>query len=265
MNRSRLRTGRRRLAVTAAVCGAVLAAAVTGAWLLVHGSHPAAGGSGRNPRPGSASGGRAPAAHGSPLPARASTGPVLPARLTGLRWTNFYGVRLPVSPSAGPRHWRDGLAWGFADTPVGALLAAVNIGVRTNAQWGPRIFGPTIRQQVTGLGASALLAGCEAGYRHAFRSARVVWGRPLGRAYVSEVAFGWVAYAPAAATVDIVSAGPGRQGVTVRAVTRVEVVWSRGDWRVVAPPGGDWGNSAARVRSLRGYDSFRNFVPGKDS
>ena len=55
------------------------------------------------------------------------------------------------------------LAWGFADTPLGALLAAVNIGVRANAQWGPGAFGPTIRDQVvSGPAVTALLAGCEA-------------------------------------------------------------------------------------------------------
>ena len=51
-------------------------------------------------------------------------------------------------------------------------------------------------------------------------------------------------------------AGPGSQGVTIRASTRVEVVWQGGDWRVVAPPGGDWGNAAARLSSLGGYTIF---------
>jgi hypothetical protein len=194
----------------------------------------------------------------SPLPAarQSGGGQPLPTRLVGVRWMDFYGVELPVSAAAGPRHLGGGLARGFADTPTGALLAALNIGVRANAQWGPGIFGPTIRDQVTGPGASTLLAGCQASYQRAAQSAGVVSGRPLGRAFVIEEAFRWVAYSPADATVDIVSAGPGGQGVTVRAVTRIQVLWVRGDWRVIAPPGGDWGNSAAPVRSLRGYHSF---------
>ena len=73
---------------------------------------------------------------------------------------------------------------------------------------------------------------------------------------VAEEAFRWVAYTPAAAIVDLVSAGPGSQGATVRASTRMEVVWDGGDWRVVAPPGGDWGNSAAELSSLAGYTVF---------
>jgi hypothetical protein len=174
---------------------------------------------------------------------------------------NFYGVELPVSGFAGPRHIQGGLAWGFADTPAGALLAAVNIGVRANAQWGPDVFDPTIRDQVTGLGASALLTACQTSYQQALGQAGVTAGQPLGPAYVTEQAFRWVAYTPAAATVDIVSAGPGNDGTTARAVTRIEVVWQRGDWRVIAPPGGDWGNTAARVTSLTGYISFGNQPP----
>ncbi|MGH3219222.1 MAG: hypothetical protein ACRDPY_11020 [Streptosporangiaceae bacterium] len=161
-----------------------------------------------------------------------------------------------MSPAAGPRHERNGLAWGFTDTPVGALLAAVNIGVRANAQWGPGIFRPTIRAQVIGLGAAALLSACQASYEQDARAAGVPAGQPLGRGYVTEQAFRWVAYTPADATVDIVSAGPGLQGGTVRAVTRVQVLWAGGDWRVIAPPGGDWGNSAAPVTSLNDYTNF---------
>ena len=73
---------------------------------------------------------------------------------------------------------------------------------------------------------------------------------------MTEEAFRWVAWSPAAATVDLVSAAPGSQGVTVRATVRVQVTWSGGDWRVVAPPGGDWGNAAAELSSLSGYTLF---------
>ena len=55
---------------------------------------------------------------------------------------------------------------------------------------------------------------------------------------------------------DIVTAGPGSGGTTVLAATRIEVIWGGGDWRVVAPPGGDWGNSATAISSLTGYTIF---------
>ena len=176
--------------------------------------------------------------------------------LEGLRWYDFYGVELPFSAMAGPRDTRRGVAAGFAHDPLGALLASVNIGVRANAQWGPRIFTAVIRGQITGPGTAALLANCQASYDQASRSEGVTGGQPLGNADVAEEAFRWAAYTPAAAVIDLVSAGPGPQGTTVRASTRLQVVWDGGDWKVIAPPGGDWGNSAAELSSLSGYTLF---------
>jgi hypothetical protein len=81
-------------------------------------------------------------------------------------------------------------------------------------------------------------------------------GQPLGTVDVTEQAFRWVAYTPAAAILDLVSAGPGSNGATVRASVQMEAVWDAGDWKVIAPPGGDWGNSAAGLSSLAGYTVF---------
>ena len=195
----------------------------------------------------------------SPAPPAASgtSGPQLPRTdLAGLRWSGYHGIQLPSSPAAGPHHTANGLAWGFADTPLGALLAALNIAVRANAQWGPDVFVPTIGDQVTGPDAAALLASCQAGYGQASQAAHITGGQPLGNARVTEEAFRWMGWTPADATADLVSAGPDSRGVTIRASTRVEVRWQGGDWRVVAPPGGDWGNAAARLSSLAGYTIF---------
>jgi hypothetical protein len=212
--------------------------------------------------------GRPPA---SRAPAAAATAPASPAGTAGsgqgqpqvprvslasVRWSGFYGVELPVSAQAGPFDTRGGTAAGFAHTPLGALLAAVNIGVRANAQWGPRIFGAVIRGQVTGPDAAALLASCQAAYDQAAQSGQVTGGQPLGTVDVTEQAFRWITYTPAAAILDLVSAGPGSNGATVRASVQMEVVWDGGDWKVVAPPGGDWGNSAAELSSLAGYTAF---------
>ena len=241
---------RRRRPLVLVVAGAL--AAVTGAAII---AWPA-----RHVAPGTASP-SGPARRIPPsVPAASPSVPGQPPAtdLAGLGWTDFHGVELPVSRSAGPRDVRGGLASGFADSRLGALLAAVHIGVRANAQWGPGVFGPTIRDQVTGPGAAALLSACRASYEQARQATGVLPGHALGRAYVVEEAFRWVAYTPAGATVDIVSAGPGSNGGTVRAVTRIEVAWSGRDWRVIAPPGGDWGNSAAPLTSITGYIRFPN-------
>ena len=184
---------------------AAVAIIVLGAGLIAGADRPPRDRARRSPAPGR----RSPAPAGTP----GTAAPQVPhVDLAGLRWGDFHGVELPSSPAAGPRNTSGGLASGFADTPLGALLAAVNIGVRANAQWGPAIFGPTIRDQVTGADAPALLAGCQSAYDQASQAAHVTGGQPLGNAYVTEEAFRWIAYTPADATVDLVSAGPGSQG-----------------------------------------------------
>jgi hypothetical protein len=169
-------------------------------------------------------------------------------------------VQLPSSPEAGPRDTAGGLASGFADTPLGALLAAVNIAVRANGQWGPGVFGPTIAKQVTGPDAAPLLAACQADYDQAAQAAGITDGQPVGNAYVTELAFRWVGYTASDATLDLVSAGPGGDGTTVRAAVRLEVIWDGTDWQVIAPYGGDWGNAASLLDSLSGYAIF----PGQE-
>jgi len=237
-------TGARRVILPAAAVAAILLAA--GLAFALAGRPPAS---------------RAPAAAATAPASPASTAgqgqPQVPwVSLASVRWSGFYGVELPVSAQAGPYDTRGGIAAGFAHTPLGALLAAVNIGVRANAQWGPRIFGAVIRGQVTGPDAAALLAGCQAAYGQAAQSGQVAGGQPLGTVDVTEQAFRWITYTPAAAILDLVSAGPGSNGATVRASVQMEVVWAGGDWKVVAPPGGDWGNSAAELSSLAGYTAF---------
>jgi hypothetical protein len=177
---------------------------------------------------------------------------------TGLHWTDFHGIQLPESAGVGPRHTRGGLAWGFADIQEGALLAAINIAVRTAAQWGPDIYRPTIRHQVTGPDAATLLKADAGSYTALRAAAHVRSGQPTGRGYAVEAGFRFVVFTPADATVDILTEGPDSGGTTVRTATRVEVVWLRGDWRVVAPPGGDWANSATAISSLTGYTTFPN-------
>jgi hypothetical protein len=176
----------------------------------------------------------------------------------GLSWTEFHGIELPVSAHDGPHHMHNGLAWGFTDTPDGALLAAVNIAVRTAALWGPAIYQPTIRRQVIGPDAAALLGADASGYAAMAVAAHVRPGRPAGRGYAAEAGFRFVAYTPADTTVDVASEGPGTGGSTVIVATRIEVIWRHGDWRVVAPPGGNWARAATVISSLTGYTVFAN-------
>jgi len=237
---------RRRVVPAVGIAVAVLAGGLA---LAVSLRSPASSRAAARPvPPASQRGGASGRGHGQPRVPQVS--------LAGLRWYDFYGVELPFSAAAGPRDTRGGVAAGFAHDPLGALLAAVNIGVRANGQWGPRIFTAVIRGQVTGPDAALLLANCQASYDQASRSEGVTGGQPLGDAEVAEEAFRWVAYTPDAAVIDLVSAGPGRLGSTVRASTQLQAVWDGRDWKVIAPPGGNWGNSAAGLSSLTGYTLF---------
>ncbi|MEU7004182.1 hypothetical protein [Nonomuraea sp. NPDC046570] len=180
-----------------------------------------------------------------PSPARPS------ASATG--WQEYHGVRLPLSAADGPRATGDDLASGFARTQPGALLAVLHIAVRANAQWGPAVFDPTITRQVIGTDQQALMTATHDLYERSRTEAGLPPGSSLGDVYVVYEAYRWQSYTPDAATVDIVSAGPTPSGGTVRASTRIQVRWQDGDWRVVAPLGGDWGNTATQVTSLEGY------------
>jgi hypothetical protein len=173
----------------------------------------------------------------------------------GLSWRDFHGIDLPVSATAGPRHSQAGLASGYAHDPGGALVAAVNIAVRTSAEWGPAIFGRTVSLQVTGPAKAALLradtrAWAQLGAASPGKNGQVT------QATAVEEAYRFTAYTEAAASVDLVTAGPGSDGIGVDVVTRLRVTWRHGDWRLVAPPGGDWARVSAQVSSLAGYTIF---------
>src|SRR5690606_3480837 len=96
------------------------------------------------------------------------------------------------STGDGPRSLNGGRAVGFARTPLGALLAAVHIAVRANPQWGPKVFEPTIGDQVIGPDAEALLASTREAYDR-LRGDRPD-GAELGRGYVALEGFRWLAY-----------------------------------------------------------------------
>ena len=79
---------------------------------------------------------------------------------------------------------------------------------------------------------------------------------PPGHAGVVEAVHRFASYSPAGATIGVIAAGPGASGTATLTVIWIEVTWRHGDWRVIAPPGGDWTRVAAPVSSLAGYTTF---------
>ena len=195
-------------------------------------------------RPAPAPAGRVAAANADPGQAAPSVPEV---SLSGVSWVDYHGYELPVSAQAGPRDTAGGLVAGYADTPLGALLAAVNIAARTSWQFGPSVFGPTVSHQVSGRFAAQMLSADQASWDQ---------GAPesvAGTAGTRQVAFAIEAYTPSGAAIDIVTGAPGAGAYVV---TQVHAVRARGDWRVLAPPGGDWADSAVQVQSPDGFTAF---------
>lgn len=237
-----MHTNRKR--ALAAVAAALAIVAALGAYLSSLGSTTTPDRAAGNSRESS----------GSSPPVQRS--PAFPAvDFSGVSWPSYHGVRLPVSAQAGPHDTAGGVASGFTDTPLGALLAAVNIGVRTSWELGPGVFQPTIQQQVTGPFEAAMLAADLDDW-----GAGGAQGAGGTGPDAVEAAYQWVGYTPSSATVDVVTEGTAGNGATVFAVTQIQVEWVAEDWRVVAPPGGDWGNDSAQVASPNGYLPF----PGQE-
>ncbi|WP_239405200.1 hypothetical protein [Frankia sp. Cj3] len=208
---------------------------------------------------------------GSPTPAPAPTagtagtvsgtgGPVLPdpglptLDFSDLRWADFHGLALPVSPTAGPHTLADDRASGFAHTPLGAALAAINIAVRTDAGVGAYIFEPAIAEQTTGVDQPALLERVRTTAAQHAVPARLTgrFSDPIFR--YAGVRFD--AVTPDRIVLHLATAAETAAGTTVYASGRMELRWERGDWRVVAPPGGNWDTVTTPITSTAGFQLF---------
>ena len=181
-----------------------------------------------------------------------------PVSQADLRWVDFRGVRLPVSASAGPRQdpAGDG-ALGFADTPLGAVLAALHIIVRLDARFGPRVYRPTLTRQVTGPDKAMAVANVEASYTAHRRASGTPAGEPTGPVYVTLLGFRLDAFTSGWADVRLLLLGPADTPAGwAQADYRVGLRWLDGDWRLVAPPAGNWQAIVTVVPSTAGYTRF---------
>lgn len=192
----------------------------------------------------------APIAGSGPAAARPSG----PAAAPDVTWTDVAGMQLPVSRAEGPRCIDELAASCFAPTPAGAAFAAVHLLVRTFPFVGPRVFLPTIDDQVTGTHRAALRRLTRESYESVAEAAGVTDGGPI----VSSTADAVVGYRLSGRdTEDGGAPGEARVGVLVRQVAdggspaftefTVTLRWADGDWRLVAPAWGDWRSSARAV------------------
>ena len=191
------------------------------------------------------------AGHGSdPTPARVGL-PVLaqpqptPSRVApDVHWDSSLGVRLPVSQRNGPRLLKAGRASGFTRTQAGAALAAANLVPRTSPNVGPAIFGVTLSEQVRGPNRMAMARLVAAEYELQRQRSGVPEGSRLPGADAELLGYAGAGVGADGthATVQLALTSPDLRATDRLLVVFVSLQWADGDWQLIAPPQGDWGN-----------------------
>lgn len=160
------------------------------------------------------------------------------SRAPKVQWVDVHGVALPVSPTDGPARVDDARSSGFAQTEAGAAIAAAHLLTRVSPSAGPAAFEPALAEQVVGPNRDALRQAVSEQYQA--MSAR---GAPIGALESELVGFQLEdgPHLPSdTATVRIVLTSPELRASGRMLEALVAMQWSDGDWRLVAPPHGDW-------------------------
>ncbi|NAZ85207.1 hypothetical protein [Kineococcus indalonis] len=187
---------------------------------------------------------RSPASAPEPPPA------VAPTPTAGLTWQRVQGVYFPVSATDGPTRIDGQLVAGFAETDLGAALAAVHIVYRASAAPGPAVFGPALREQVVGPGAADLAQAVAAEYAQARDSSGLPDGAPLGEGTATFLGYRVADLPGGNRDVQVVERAPDENGVAQ--IYAFDVVLTRvdGDWKVVAPASGTWNTAFSRLPAV---------------
>jgi hypothetical protein len=157
-----------------------------------------------------------------------------------LSWSLFQTVPVPSSPTAGPGVVSDdgNVAKCFADTPVGGLVAELQISTRY-------LISPAWRTVV----ADQVMPSPGRTFYVRARSAIPTVNAPGD--YCTPSAYSILSYARGRETVEVVS----QCGANLQATTGT-VVWRGGDWRLLLQPNGGESPHATQVASEVGFVSF---------
>jgi len=163
----------------------------------------------------------------------------VPTSPPAVRWELFGQVALPYSDTAGPARVTKTTASGFAHTPTGALIAGAHIATRSGSSAGRAAWHPTVTEQmIAGKDREALLSGLEL--------ESPMPGEPGELSQL--IGFRYVTYTGDTAVVGLVwRGGPG-----VFVVSTLTLQWQDEDWRLIAPPNGNWQNLSQRAMDLNG-------------
>ncbi|WP_018503436.1 hypothetical protein [Parafrankia discariae] len=155
------------------------------------------------------------------------------------------GVRLPCSPSAGPRVLGEHAVAGFERSPLGAVLAAINLAHRATGVSG--VTGAVGAHGVhSAVGAPGGNSGAGGGKG------------PGGTSWYQVQIIGWEVerYSSRKATIRYLLTRAVDGGGAVTTTMRVEVSWVGADWRVVDPPAGDWTRAFSSGDDVSGFSCF---------
>jgi hypothetical protein len=144
-------------------------------------------------------------------------------------WKLVGKTAVPTSREAGPFQTTTTTAAGYAHTAIGALIAAAQLGIRSDFDAGRSVWEPTVSQQfVPGRNRDRLLD------RMRSRSPSAAGQAPL----VQIAGFLYQAYSADTAVIAMLYQAVDDPDSTY--VTTLTVQWRDGDWRMVAPPDGSW-------------------------
>jgi hypothetical protein len=158
----------------------------------------------------------------------------------GVSWRVWRTIAMPYSADAGPARVEGDVASGFARTPVGALLAAVQASSRKAAAGEPGWRDVALRMLAPGAGRDAWIAA----------RGRVQHPDVPGSGTFAQVSgFQFVSWTATDAVVQLASRNPdGSFGVVT-----LHLAWVDGDWRLVLAPDGGDASSKQRAASLAGF------------
>ncbi len=160
----------------------------------------------------------------------------LPRTAPPVSWVTVKTLALPVSPTAGPRVNTATVMAGYAHTPVGALLAVADNGLRFAV--------------VDDWRAATRSAVADTPGRAAFLAQRAAYGTvtPTPGQLTQIAGFNLVSYTPDRAVIQLARAA-GDGGLTVTTDT---VIWGDRDWKILLPDSGTTAPTAA-LQSLQGF------------
>ena len=156
----------------------------------------------------------------------------------GVTWELFQAIALPTSATAGPLVRQGGQRSCYARTPVGAMIASLQISARLtySARW--KAF--LAHQVADGPGKVALARERE----------RAGTSPPLPAGGVAQVAgFKFVTYGPDTAVVSLLT----RLDPSTYVEGTFTVRWQAGDWRLELQPDGTPNAAGPKRSSLTGY------------